>query len=117
MTTYKSLYESNDSNGSLIDVSPAYATLFNSLFDRQRKVEFKSSFNYLEIINNSDNDIKIRLDNLSTRERLLFGKSIIVIKAEENIFFDTVQIINTSASVQISANAISAIARIMQENP
>jgi hypothetical protein len=114
MTTYKSLYEVTDTNA-LIDVNPAYATFFDNLYNKQQNVFHKSSFNYLEVINNSNSDIIIALDNLATRQRRLFGKSIIVIKAEENIFFNTVQIINTDGVNQITAGDITATARIMLE--
>ena len=40
-----------------------------------------------------------------------------VIKAEDEIFFNTIQVINTSGAAAISANLVRLIARIMKKSP
>lgn len=107
---YLTRYEKHTTNAEI--AASASATFFVGSDETQNKDKW-GSFNYLEIINDGDIDIKFQLDGLSTRERKLFGKSVVVIKAEENIFFNTLKITNTSGADAIAAGDINIVARIM----
>ena len=87
---------------------------FSSEATRQAITKHKQNFNYLEIINDDDKNLKIRLDGLTTRERILFAKAGMVIKADDDIYFSTLEVINTSGSVVVAAGKIRLNIRIME---
>lgn len=87
----------------------------SSEYNRSQMTKVGQSFNFLEVVNNSSNTINIDLDGLSTRRRVLFGNSALVIQPEEQIFFNTIKITNTSSSSAISAAGIVGIARVMKK--
>lgn len=108
---YISAYEVHTTNAEIAASASAY--FFNAVSDKQNK-DKHGSFNYLEIINDGDISIKFQLDGLATRERELFGKSTIVMKAEESIFFDTLKVTNMDAVTAIAAGKLLFIARILK---
>lgn len=105
-------YESNKTNAQIAATASEF--FFSTNDDRNYLLKYQSSFNYLEIVNNSDEDIIVYFDGLATKYRRLFGKSIIVIKPEENIYFNTLKITNTSGANAITAGDLIIIARIMK---
>lgn len=106
------LYESSATNAQ-INASSA-ETFFAAANDKQHQIKNNQSFNNLEIVNDSSNDLTIDLDGLSTRRRTLFAKSALVIKAEQGIFFTNLKITNKSSTAAVSASAINLIARIVK---
>ena len=77
---YTSVYEKHDINAEIaIGVTKNEIFFANDTDDKANKARH-GSFNYLEIINDGATDITFRMDNLASRERKLFAKSVIVIK-------------------------------------
>lgn len=108
----KAVYESGYQNA---EISASGSEIFFSeTNDHVAKSQYNQSFNNLEIINDSPNDLTIELDGLSTRKRTLFGKSAMVMKAEEGIFWNTVKVTNKSSSVVVDAGDVSLIGRIVR---
>lgn len=112
--TETALYETNATNASIS--ASASETFFSADIDKKAIQKYNSSFNFLEIVNNSSNDLFIDLDGLTARRRQLFARSTMVIKAEQGIFFNNVKVTNQSASTAISASVISLLARIVRIN-
>lgn len=104
-------YETTFTNGASTIAPSASLTLLSTDSD-QRATSLYGSFNYLEIINDSSAELNIDLDGISTRRRRLFGKSVVVIKAEEGIYFNNVLITNTDGATTVQASEISGSARI-----
>lgn len=111
MTRETALFETSATNAEI--AADASETIFITEDDKKATQKF-FSFNNLEIVNDSDEDILIDLDGLATRRRTLFGKSAIVIKAEQGIFFNNVKITNKSSATAIPAAAVNGIARIVR---
>lgn len=111
MAITRTIYETNVSNGSSTIAPSASLGLLNADTDMAGKSLY-GSFNYLELINDSNCELNIDLDGLSTRRRKLFAKSVIVIRAEEGVFFNNILITNTDGAVTVAANEISGSARI-----
>ena len=112
MADFKAVYEKHKTNAEIAASASEY--FFIESDDVANKDRY-GSFSYLEIVNDSNIDIKIRLDGLGDRERKLFAKSSIVIDPKDSIFFNTVQLINTSSTTAITAADLNIIARIMQK--
>ena len=110
MLDYISLYETYKENAQI--AASGSETFFILAADRENK-DKHGSFNYLEVINDSNIDILILLDGLTTRTRKLFAKSIMIIKPEENIYYNTVKITNTDGANVIAVSLIRLIGRIM----
>lgn len=111
MTQIQVLYETPITNGSSTIAPSASLTLLSDTTTLSQNSLY-GSFNYLEIINDSACEINVDLDGISTRRRKLFGKSVLVIKAEEGIYFNNIKITNNDAATTIQANEISGSARI-----
>lgn len=111
MAKFKTLYEKHDENAEI--AASGNEIFFTSTEERENK-DKHGSFNYLEIINDTTTKIKVRLDNLSTRERVLFGKSTLVIDAEEDTRFNSVQLINTDAVNVVAAAGLKVVAKIQE---
>lgn len=109
---FVNVYETNASNASI--AADASEFFFSNEVDRQNTTKWQQSFNFLEIVNDSSINIEIYLDGLSTRKRVLFGKASIIIKPEENIFFNNVKLTNTSSTTAITAADITLNAAIMK---
>lgn len=110
---YISKYESSATNAEI--AASASETFFSSGNDRVNVQLHQQSFNYLEVINNNaSTNLEIYLDGLATRKRILFPKSVMVIKAEESIYFNTIKITNSSGAAAITAGEIQLLARIMK---
>lgn len=111
MTSEIANYENGAQNA---EIPISGSEIFFSLnADMAAKSQF-GSFNNLEIVNDSANDLFIDLDGLTTRRRTLFAKSTMVIKAEQGIYFNNVKVTNKSAAAVVSASAISLLARIVR---
>ena len=110
ITKQEILYETQQQNSGVV-AAAASVTLLSQIADKQAATQY-GSFNYLELINDSSVEMYVDLDGLNTRRRTLFGKSVLVIKLEEGLYFNNVKVTNNDASTSITANQITAIARI-----
>lgn len=110
ITQGKALYETGVQNSQIAANGDAW--FLTNQTDLENKQKF-GSFNNLEIINNSTSKVNIDLDGLSTRRRILFGNSTLVIKPDEGIFFDTFKLTEIDGAI-ISADEIALIARIVR---
>jgi hypothetical protein len=113
---YLSVYTGNDGNSAQITAG-ASGYFFQNQSDKEATIKWGQSFNYLEINNFSSREIAIYLDGLATRIRKISGKSNLVIKPEEEIFFNNVKITNLDGASAIAANELVLIARIMKPIP
>lgn len=114
MVYYKTEYQENAQNSEIL--ASANQTFFSSENTRANLSKNGQSFNALEIVNNSNSVvIKVLLDGLTEKTRIVFAKSNLVINAEDNIFFNTIKIENTSAIDKIIAGDIVINARIVKE--
>jgi len=109
-TQGNALYEAGVQNGAIS--SSASAFFFTRGVDLENKQKY-GSFNNLEIVNNSTNTLALDLDGQTTRRRVLFGKASIVIKPDQNIFFDTIKLTDLTGA-NIDADTIALIARIVR---
>ena len=108
---YISVYESHTTNTE-IAISGSQ-TFFSNEISRGNMLKWKQSFNSLEIINNSTTDLNVYLDGKQIgRKRLLYGKVAFQIKPEEQLYFNTLVIENTSGATVITAGDLTIIARI-----
>ena len=105
-------YEVADTNSGTI-AAAASQTFLSGALDKAANSQH-GSFNYLELVNDSSEEILVDLDGLSIRRRKLFQKSVLVIKPSENIFFNNVKITNNDSSNTIAANEIQIIGRIVR---
>lgn len=105
------VFEKHTSNSGAV-AQNGKVTLFSDADSQQAKAQY-NSFNYLEIVNDSDNDLNLYFDGLATRKRKLFGKSSLVIDAEDNIYFNNLQIENPEA-VAVAIGELNAVGRIMK---
>lgn len=106
---FRTLYESGAQNASI--AASASETFFSASLDKAATSQH-GSFNYLEIVNNSNNDVQVLLDNLTARRRTLFARSAMVIKIEEGTYWNTVQLVNLSSTTAITAGDIQLQAKI-----
>jgi hypothetical protein len=113
MADFITQYETYGSNQAII--ATASETFFSSSTDLSNKSKYNSSFNYLEVTNDSPYKIYIDLDGLSTRRRVLFPQAALIIRADENIYFDNVLITNPDAVNQIDADLVKLNARIQKQ--
>lgn len=111
ITEGAAVYETSATNASI--AASASESFLISTIDQEGKLQW-GSFSYLEIVNDDVQTLDIDLDNLSTRRRRLFGKSTLVIKPSEGIFFNTLKITNTSSTTAVGAANIKIIARIVR---
>ena len=111
MADFKTNYETTVQNDEIL--ASASQSFFNTSADYQAKSQF-GSFNYLEVINDSLYPIWIDLDGLKTRRRILFPQSALIIKSEENIYFQNVLITNKDSGNAIGASLINVSARIQE---
>jgi hypothetical protein len=111
MADYNVLYEKHEAN-SLIGAS-ASETFFSGQPAQENKQKY-GSFNSLELINDSNEEIYVFLDGLDTRKRILGAKANLIIEPQEGIYFNTLKITNSSAVNTIAANLILPIARICE---
>lgn len=113
MADYKSVYETNFTNANI--AAAASETFLSNNADRAQVAKAKQSFNALEIYNTSALILFIDFDGLTTRRRKMFGNSALIIKPEENLFFNTIKITNGDAALQADATLIQGQARILKE--
>jgi len=103
-------YETTQQNSAQI-LASGVLTFLSTEADKAQTSQW-GSFSYLEVINDSGVEIKIDLDGLTTRRRTLFGKSVLIIKTEEGLFFNNVKITNADGATAVAANEITVSARI-----
>lgn len=106
---YTSRYENGAQNASI--AASASETFFSGALDKAACSQW-GSFNYLEIVNNSNNDIAVELDGLSSRRRILFARSAMVIKIEEGTYWNNVKLTNLSSTTAITAGDVALQAKI-----
>ncbi len=109
---FTAVYETHEANAEI--AASASAFFFSSTNDKVQLQKHNQSFNYLEIINDSSIDIEVYLDGLASRKRLLFGKTAMIIKPEESIYFNTIKLTNTDGATAITAGQVQLIARALK---
>lgn len=106
-------YETSKTN---VELTSGASEIYFSDSEDKANVQKFGSFNFLEVANDSSSDIDIFLDGLTTRRRRLFGRSVLVIKADQGIFFNTLKITEQSA-LTIDAGDIRINGRIVKLLP
>jgi len=109
---FTAVYEKHTANAEI--AASGNAIYFSDTEDKVQLQKANQSFNYLEIINDSSIVIEVYLDGLATRKRLLFGKTALIMKPEESIYFNTVKLTNTDAASAITAGEVQLIARALK---
>lgn len=107
----KAVYEAGVQNASI--AASGSEIFFSRQIDKEATQKY-GSFNNVEIVNDSAQTIKIELDGLSTRARILFAKSTLVIKAEQGIYYNNIKVTNQSSTTAIGANEVFLIGRIVR---
>lgn len=110
---FKSVYESHYTN-SQINAS-AKEAFFSGNNDKVAVQRYQQSFNFLEIVNDSSIRVNLYLDGKQVgRTRYLFGKNQVVILPEEELYFNMIELENSSSTTAINAGDIRVIGRIMK---
>lgn len=108
---YVTVFEADTETNASIAAS-GFEIFLSSEINRGQMEKFIQSFNALEIVNEDSKTIDLELDNLSTRRRKIKGNSTFVIEPENEIYFNTVEIVETGGASAIDAGNVLIKARI-----
>jgi len=114
MPDYVTVFEANTQENAEIPASGSEIFL-STEFNRSQMEKFIQSFNALEIVNEDSKTIFLQLDNLVTRRRKIKGNSTFVIEPENEIYFNTVEIVESLGVSVIPANNVLIKARIAKQ--
>lgn len=113
MTIWINKYEEGATNAEIAAGGSNFEFFFSTNNAKQQISLNQSSFNTLELNNDSSNCvIDVDLDGLTTRRRRIAAKGNLSIAPEDGIFFNNVKVTNTSAANAIAAGELKINAAI-----